>query len=88
MNDKKLQDKLEGLFSGLEPDEELIPEAELSQTKRLPAASPGQAPPLRGAPRRGLAAAPLVLLVAASVAILLPVFRYTRVDPAGSMREE
>jgi hypothetical protein len=35
-----------------------------------------------------LAAAPLVLLVAASMAILLPVFRYTRVDPAGSMREE
>jgi predicted permease len=35
-----------------------------------------------------LAAAPLALLVAASLAILLPVFRYTRVDPAGSMRAE
>lgn len=35
-----------------------------------------------------LAAAPLVLLFAASLAILLPVFRYTKVDPAGSMREE
>ena len=35
-----------------------------------------------------LAAAPLALLLAASLAILLPVFRYTRVDPAGSMREE
>ncbi|MGW8266916.1 MAG: ABC transporter permease [Longimicrobiales bacterium] len=35
-----------------------------------------------------LAAAPLVLFFAASLAILLPVFRHTRVDPAGSMREE
>jgi predicted permease len=37
---------------------------------------------------QALAAAPLVLLCSASLAILLPVFRYTRVDPAGSMREE
>ena len=35
-----------------------------------------------------LAAAPLVLLFASSVAILIPVVRHTRVDPAGSMREE
>jgi len=35
-----------------------------------------------------LASAPLVLFAAAALAILLPVFRYTRVDPAGTMREE
>ena len=32
--------------------------------------------------------APMVLLVAAAIAIVLPVFRFTRVDPAGTMREE
>jgi ABC-type antimicrobial peptide transport system permease subunit len=35
-----------------------------------------------------LAAAPLVLLVAAAIAILLPVLRHTRVDPVSAMREE
>jgi putative ABC transport system permease protein len=35
-----------------------------------------------------LTLAPLVLLCASAAAIFLPVFRYTRVDPAGSMREE
>ena len=32
--------------------------------------------------------APLVLLVASALAILLPVLRHTRIDPANSMREE
>lgn len=35
-----------------------------------------------------LTAAPLVLLCSASLAILVPVVRFTRVDPAGPMREE
>ena len=35
-----------------------------------------------------LTLAPLVLLAASSLAIVLPVLRHTRIDPASAMREE
>ncbi len=37
---------------------------------------------------RTLVVAPLVLLLAASIAIAIPVYRYTRVDPVQVMRAE